>query len=77
MQSVVEGANTETLPSWCLYGMVRVQLRLPPADAEEDTAATEEPETTDEAHQSHTSGRPQKGLEKLLRTLSGIGLHAC
>jgi hypothetical protein len=62
----------------CELRLVGCTDRLSPPDAEEDTAAAQEPQTADEADEREEGGCPQEGLEEALGTLGGIGLeHLC
>jgi hypothetical protein len=52
-----------------------LRLRLPLADAEEETGAAEEPQTSDEADEGKGGGCPQEGLEEMRCAAGGVGLR--
>lgn len=55
---------------------VKVFWRLSPPDAEEDTAASQEPQAPDEAYERKYGGGPQQSSEEVVATLTGSGREA-
>jgi hypothetical protein len=73
--NVKQSLKTSLVVTGAARGVVSgISIRLPLPDAEEETSAAKEPQTSDETDESESGRSPQKGLEKVHGTAGGTRL---